>query len=204
MDHRRRVQCQQLREHQTADLRYRLPPATASLTSLFQWPVLRRLVAGQPPLRRETCRRSRYADAHLFNLMRGEDKQHAGRFFIAVEETMRGPRRSQQRIARANRDPLAAQERIEPAFLDDDGHFRVWIDGSWYPGIGRDRHLLDVERLAPLTGAHQEASLQARGSPRLFAQILLADDWHLHSFHDLPSGYVCASQCLRDRCITSA
>jgi hypothetical protein len=28
------------------DLRYPLPPATASLTSLFQWPVLRRLVAG--------------------------------------------------------------------------------------------------------------------------------------------------------------
>jgi hypothetical protein len=27
-------------------LRYPLPPATASLTSLFQWPVLRRLVAG--------------------------------------------------------------------------------------------------------------------------------------------------------------
>jgi hypothetical protein len=43
--------------------------ATASLTSLFQWPVLRRLVAGQPPLRRETCGRSRYADAHLFNLV---------------------------------------------------------------------------------------------------------------------------------------
>jgi hypothetical protein len=43
MDHRRRVQCRQLREHQTADLRYRLPSATASLTSLFQWPVLRRL-----------------------------------------------------------------------------------------------------------------------------------------------------------------
>jgi hypothetical protein len=74
MDHRRRVQCQQLREHQTADLRYPLPSAKASLTSLFQWPVLRRLVTGQPSLRRETRRRSRYADAHLFNLMRREDK----------------------------------------------------------------------------------------------------------------------------------
>jgi hypothetical protein len=90
----------------------------------------------------------------------------------------------------ADRDPLAAQERVEPALLDDDGHFRVRIDGSWYPGIGCDRHLLDVERLAPLTGAHQETSLQARGRPRLFAQILLVDDWHLHSFHDLPGGNV--------------
>lgn len=78
---------------------------------------------------------------------------------------MRGPGRSQQRIARADRDPLAAQERVEPALLDDDGYFRVRIDGSWYPGIGCDRHLLDVERLAPLTGTHQEASLQARGRP---------------------------------------
>jgi hypothetical protein len=67
---------------------------------------------------------------------------------VAVEETMRGPGRCQQRIARADRDPLAAQERVEPALLDDDGHFRVRIDGSWYPGIRCDRHLLDVERLA--------------------------------------------------------
>src|SRR4029077_12444249 len=162
------------------------------LTSLFQWSVLRRLVAGQPPLGRETRRRSRYADAHLFNLMRGEDKQHAGRFFIAVEETMRGPRRSQQRIARANRDPLAAQERVEPALLDDDSHFRVRIDGSWYPGIGRDRHLLDVERLAPLTGAHQEASLQTRSRPRSLLKSCLLMIGTYTPFHDPPGGNVCA------------
>jgi hypothetical protein len=115
----------------------------------------------------------------LFNLMRGEDKQHAGLFFIAVQEAVRDPRRSQHRMARANRHPLAAKDCVERALLDDDGHFRMWIDTSWNPSIRRDGHLLNVERLAPVTRAHHYAGLQPRGSPRPFAHIRFVEDWHL-------------------------
>ena len=85
----------------------------------------------------------------------------------------------------ANRQPLSAKERVKSSLLDDDGHFGVWIDTSWNPSIRRDGHLLNVERLAPLTCAHQDASLQSRGSPHPFAQILFVDDRHLYGFHEL-------------------
>ena len=126
---------------------------------------------------------------HLFDLMRREDEQHAGRFFIPVEEAMSGPGRSQQRIAGADRDPLAAEHRVEPTRLDNDSYFGVRIDRSWDPGVWRDGHLLDVERLAPLAGADQQASFQTRGHRR-FTEILFIDDWHLHSFHNLPDSDV--------------
>jgi hypothetical protein len=87
----------------------------------------------------------------------------------------------------ANRQPLSAKERVKSSLLDDDGHFGVWIDTSWNPSIRRDGHLLNVERLAPLTCAHQDASLQSRGSPHPFAQILFVDDRHLYAFHELQS-----------------
>jgi hypothetical protein len=120
--------------------------------------------------------------------MRGENKQHAGRFVIAVQETMCRPGGSQHRMARADRHPLAAKERIELPLLDDDGHFSMGIDASWNPSIRGDRHFLDVERLAPLISAHQDASLQPRGTLCPFAQILLVDDWHLYSSQDPPVG----------------
>ena len=39
----------------------------------------------------------------------------------------------------ANRQPLSAKERVKSSLLDDDGHFRVWIDTSWNPSIRRGR-----------------------------------------------------------------
>jgi hypothetical protein len=149
-----------------------------SLASLSQWAVLRRLVAGSPSLREETRGRSGHADRHSFNLVRGEDKQDTGRFLIAVQKAMRGPGRNQHCMTGADRHPLAAQERVQRPFLDDDRHFGVRIDASWYPSIRRHGHLFDVERLARVSRAHQDAGLQPRSSSSRFFQILLADDWH--------------------------
>jgi hypothetical protein len=111
--------------------------------------------------------------------MRGKDKQHAGRFFIAVQKAMRDPGRSEHRMIRANRQPFSAKERVKPTLLDDDGHFGMGIDTPWNPSIRRDSYLLNVKRSAPVTCVHQDATLQSRGSPRPFAQILFVDDRHL-------------------------
>jgi len=82
-------------------------------------------------------------------------------------------------MAGTDRHPLAAEERVQSPLLDDDGHFRVRIDTSRYPGIRGDGHLFNVQRLAPVMLAYQDAGLQPRGSSSGFAQILLVDDRHL-------------------------
>ncbi len=135
--------------------------------------------------------------------MRGEDKQHASPFFIAVQEAVRGPGRSEHRMARADRQPIAAKERVKPPLLDDDRHFGMWIDASWNPSIRRDGYLLNVERLTPLTCAHQDADLQPRGGIGPFAQILFVDDRHLYTFQDLPNGNVDPGNAGWNRCITA-
>jgi hypothetical protein len=122
--------------------------------------------------------------------MRGKDKQHAGRFFIAVQEAIRDPGRSEHRMIRPNRQPRSAKERVEPSLLDDDGYFGMWIDTSWNPSIRRDGHLLNVERLAPLTCAHQDASLQPRAAPALLLKSCLLMTGTYTPFRDLPDGNV--------------
>ena len=67
-------------------------------------------------------------------------------------------------MAGTDRHPLAAEERVQSPLLDDDGHFRVRIDTSQYPGIRGDGHLFNVQRLAPVMLAYQDAGLQPRGS----------------------------------------
>ncbi len=98
--------------------------------------------------------------------------------------------RDQHSMAGANRRALAAKDRVQRPFLDDDGHFGVWIHTSGNPSIRRHGYLFNVERLAPLIRAQEDAGLQPRGNPFPFAQVLLVDDWHLDSFHDLPDGNV--------------
>ena len=81
-------------------------------------------------------------------------------------------------MAWADRHPLATEERVQLPFLDDDRDFGVRIDASRYPSIRRHGHLFNVERLAPVILAHQDAGLEPRASARQCAQILLADDRH--------------------------
>src|SRR6516164_10630240 len=89
-------------------------------------------------------------------------------------------------MARTDRHPLAAEERVQLSFLDDDGHFGVRIDTSRYPGIGRHGHFFNVEGPAPMIAAHQDASLHPRGVPGRFFRILLADDRHRRDAGEAP------------------
>src|ERR1700751_969962 len=113
--------------------------------------------------------------------MGGKDKQRARRFCVTVEKAGRGPGRNQHGMARADRHPLAAELRVQFACKNDDGQFGMWIDRSWYPGIGRDSYFFDMEGLAALVGAYENASLEPWGNPRSLVQTLFIDDWHLSS-----------------------
>src|SRR5437870_3127520 len=67
--------------------------------------------------------------------MRGEDKQHASPFFIAVQEAVRGPGRSEQRMARADRQPSAAFGRRRTIAIRCDRRAnnatRCWKNREW-------------------------------------------------------------------------
>jgi len=77
-------------------------------------------------------------------------------------------------MAGTDRHPLAAEERVQSPLLDDDGHFRVRIDTSRYPGIRGDGHLFNVQRLAPVMLAYQDAGLQPGAAPAVLRKSCLS------------------------------
>ena len=62
-------------------------------------------------------------------------------------------------MAGTNRHPLATKERVQRPFQDNDCHFCVWMNTSGNPSIRRNGHFFNVESLAPLFHAHEDAGL---------------------------------------------
>ena len=91
-------------------------------------------------------------------------------------------------MARADCQPLAAKDRVQPSLQNNYSHFGVGVDRSWNSRIGRNRHFFDVERLAALIGSHQDATLHPWGGPYSLGQTLFVNDRHLYPFHHLPEG----------------